>query len=253
MNVTRTTVSAYDDVALMYDRLWADWYLPAAMPALDLLFFSKLSRGASVLDVCCGSGHVTKELVARGYDVTGLDSSGSLIELARRKLPAVEFHAGDVRSFELNRCYDAVLSTFDSLNHLLTIEELEAAFGCIHRALKPGGLFVFDMNLAQAYSADLREWTADIQETTVGLVRGSFDPVRGRAVSELIWFSQAQQGDCWRHTRSTIEEQCYSQNEILSSLSRAGFEQLESVMANEAGVTAELGFGRIYVSAHRAE
>ena len=62
----------------MYDSLWADWYLPAAMPALEKLVFSRVPNGARILDVCCGSGHVTTELVRRGYSVTGVDASAAL-------------------------------------------------------------------------------------------------------------------------------------------------------------------------------
>ncbi|MGH9611031.1 MAG: class I SAM-dependent methyltransferase, partial [Bryobacteraceae bacterium] len=95
------TPSSYDDVAEMYDALWADAYLPSALPALENLFFQKLRSGAHVLDACCGSGHVTKELVRRGLRVTGVDSSSKLIERARAALPEADFRVQDVRSLHL--------------------------------------------------------------------------------------------------------------------------------------------------------
>src|SRR5579884_27483 len=148
--------SSYDDVAVMYHQLWADWYLPAAMPALEHLFFSKIAAGVRVLDLCCGSGHVTKELVRRGYRVTGVDSSAALIELARNELPETDLRVMDARDLRFEAEFDTVLSTFDSLNHILELDGLQRAFAGAYRALHCGGLFVFDMNLEEAYSADLR-------------------------------------------------------------------------------------------------
>jgi len=89
--------SPYDAVAGMYHALWNHLYLPAAMPALERLLFSRVPAGGRVLDLCCGSGHVTRELVGRGYRVTGVDSSAGLIALATRDLPGVDFQVQDAR------------------------------------------------------------------------------------------------------------------------------------------------------------
>ncbi|MBV8863787.1 MAG: class I SAM-dependent methyltransferase [Acidobacteriaceae bacterium] len=245
--------SSYDNVAGMYHTLWADWYLPAAMPALNKLFFSQVPTGARVLDLCCGSGHVTKEIAARGYAVTGVDNSAGLIELARRELPHVEFFVQDATHLSLPGKFQAVLCTFDSLNHILTLEDLEQAFAGVYRSLDPGGLFVFDMNLAEAYSADLHQWSVDLQEESAGLVRGKFDPLSKIATTELIWFVKAPATDCWRRHQGTVKQRCYPQAEIVSALARTGFHRIETIAAREVGVTSELGFGRTYFAAYAHE
>jgi hypothetical protein len=120
--------------------------------------------------------------------------------------------------------------------------------------LDPGGLFVFDMNLEEAYTIDLREWSVDVKDGSVGLVRGRFDPHNKRASTELIWFLRtSDDGQCWRQHRSTVEQQCYSQTEILDALREAGFVGIETLTARQAGVTAELGYGRTYFTAHTQE
>ena len=242
--------SSYDEIAGMYHSLWADWYLPAAMPALERLFFSIVRPGARVLDLCCGSGHVTKELSARGYAVTGIDNSVSLIELARRELPHIDFRVEDARKLAFHGEYQAALSTFDSLNHILSLHELREVFCGVYRALAPQGLFVFDMNLEEAYSADLRQWAVDIKDDSVSLVRGKFNGATKKASTELIWFVKNPGENCWRKNQSIVEQQCYTQASILTALSEAGFRGIEAIAAPNVGVTSELGFGRTYFSAH---
>lgn len=240
--------SAYDEVAGMYHTLWADWYLPAALPALEKLFFSRIPAGAHVVDLCCGSGHVTRELAARCYRVTGVDNSAELIRLASRELPGVDFRVQDARDLHLEERCDAVVSTFDSLNHIPDLDGLRKVFRAVRRVLKPGGLFVFDMNLEQAYSADLHEWAVNIRDNAVGLVRGEFDMTTKIARTELIWFIRVGDDNLWKQRRSVVEQRCYPQADILLALAAEGFTDIEAIPSREAGVTSELGFGRIFFS-----
>lgn len=244
------STSPYDSIAGMYHALWFDWYLPAAMPALEKLFFSRVPAAAHVLDVCCGSGHITKELVKRGYHVIGVDESADLIALAQQQLPGTEFHVQNICSMSLESRVDAALSTFDSLNHILTLEALEAAFGHIHAVLKPGGVFMFDMNLHEAYTIDLRQWSVDIHDNSVGMVRGQYDPVERRARTELMWFSRSlTDHNCWQQRHSIVEQQCYPREDVLRALSAAGFNSITAFMATDLGVDPDLGYGRMFVTA----
>jgi len=242
--------SAYDEIAGMYDAMWADWYLPAAKPALEKLFFSRVADGCRVLDVCCGSGHVTQELVRRGYRVTGVDSSAGLIALAQKALPDADFRVQDARALQLDGGYHAALSTFDSLNHMMTIEDLGQVFAGVREALKPNGLFVFDMNLSEAYGTDLRQWNVTLDERSVGLVRGTYDFDSKKAATELIWFLREANTNCWRRHDSVVEERCYAEGEILAAVYAAGFKNVQAMRATDVGVDAALGFGRIFVEAH---
>jgi SAM-dependent methyltransferase len=240
--------SPYDSIADMYHALWFDWYLPAAMPALEKLLFNQLKSGSSVLDVCCGSGHVTQELVRRGYRVTGVDNSADLIALAQQQLPEAEFFVQDVRTLALSSSYDAAVSTFDSLNHILTLDDLQHAFRRVKASLRPGALFVFDMNLHEAYTIDLKQWSVDIHDNSVGLVRGKYDPVTQRARTELMWFSRSQPDrDCWHQKHSVVEQQCYPRDDILAALQSAGFSHIQASMATDLGVDPDLGY-RLFVS-----
>lgn len=234
----------------MYDRFWRDWYLPAALPALQRLFFDRIAPHTKILDVGCGPGHVTAELVARGFCVTGIDASAELIGLARYNVPGAEFLVQDARTLRMPGMFDAAVSTFDALNHLLVIEDLRDAFRAVAKALKPSGLFVFDMNLEEAYTLDLRHWNATVQEDNVSLVRGTFDPISKLAETELLWFTRTA-GEKWERRASLVQERCYSQSDILDALTNAGFSAVEAISARDAGVSADLAFGRIFVCGRR--
>lgn len=83
--------SPYDAVAEFYHRAWADWYLPSIRPFLKKFLFSTTPPGTSILDVCCGCGHVTEEVVKEGYSVTGIDNSVEMAARARIRVPAADF------------------------------------------------------------------------------------------------------------------------------------------------------------------
>ena len=243
--------STYDPIAEMYHALWADWYFSSAVPALERLFFSHVSTGQRVLDVCCGSGHVTKELVRRGYNVTGVDASAGLIAIARREMPEVDWRVGDVRQLGIHGGYDAALCTFDSLNHLTDPSDLVLAFRSVHGALEPGGWFCFDMNLDEAYQVDKQQWVVEVHDTRVSMIRGTYDAETREVETELRWFIREPDCDLWKQQSSRIQQRSYSQEEILRALSEAGFQKLEAVPGEEAGVTQGMGIGRLFVTAHR--
>lgn len=122
-----------------YDH-WADFVLTYARDGgLEL-------AGASALDLACGTGGFTRELLAAGLRVTGLDGSAEMLSEARRRVEGVEFMQGDLRSFALGRHFDLVTCVFDSLNNLLSPAELGAALRQCHAHLRPGGLLAFDVN-----------------------------------------------------------------------------------------------------------
>jgi SAM-dependent methyltransferase len=241
-------ISAYDAIAEMYDRNWKDWYLPEALPALEKLFFRAVPKGRRVLDVCCGSGHVTAELIRRGYQVAGVDSSEQLIRLAKAKLPRGQFAVEDVRELGVRRIFDAAISTFDALNHLLTLDDLRASLKAVYQVLLPGGLFVFDLNGEDAYRLDMSRWQTTVDGDAVSLMRGTYDPITKVGATELIWFDR-RNGDLWGRQSSTVEERCYENEEVLEALKAAGFRRSEVMTANSLGVTGEIALGRFFFSA----
>lgn len=94
--------------------------------------------GERVLDLGCGTGHLTAQVRQAGADVVGLDRSAAMLEQARAAYPELEFVEGDARDFHFARPFDAVFS--NAVLHW--VREPEAVVRCLFEALKPGGRFV---------------------------------------------------------------------------------------------------------------
>jgi trans-aconitate methyltransferase len=91
-------------------------------PWLDR-FIAMLAKGASVLDLGCGSGNpVARHMAAQGLRITGVDSSPKLISLCRSRLPAHTWIVGDMRTLSLKQWFQGILA-WDSFFHLTPADQ----------------------------------------------------------------------------------------------------------------------------------
>jgi trans-aconitate methyltransferase len=94
--------------------------------------------GEWVLDLGCGTGHLTARIAEAGAEVVGIDSSPEMVEEAKRQYPGIPFGVADAREFRFDEPFDAVFS--NAVLHW--VKPPEQAVACVRRALKPGGRFV---------------------------------------------------------------------------------------------------------------
>ncbi|HWH22857.1 MAG TPA: class I SAM-dependent methyltransferase, partial [Allosphingosinicella sp.] len=105
-------------------------------------FAALLPEGGSVLDLGCGSGNpIASNLIARGYKVTGLDSSASLIALCRGRFPAQEWIVGDMRKIDLARRFSGLIA-WHSFFHL-NPDDQRQMFQRFAGHSAPGGALMF--------------------------------------------------------------------------------------------------------------
>lgn len=106
-------------------------------------------KGGDVLDLACGSGRFSLPIAKKGIQVTGLDLSATMLDLAKQKAKKnnlnIDFKLGDIRLFELNKKFDFIFCGFNSSQHLHEEKEFRSFLNCVSQHLKPNGLFVFDI------------------------------------------------------------------------------------------------------------
>lgn len=238
-------MAVYDDFAWFYHRYWNEEFHSAAFPILERIFLPRLPDGARVLDACCGSGYLAGLLAARGYRVTGFDASPSMIELARAHTPAARFEIAAATEFRTRAKFDGAVSTFDSVNHLLTPVDLLAAFQRIAATLKPGAPFAFDVLLEAAYRTDWAENFSIVRDDHVLVIAGSGFDFRTRlAHCDITTFRKV--GGHWRRADTEVNERCYSAAEIDTALREAGFHATACYDAQDLGMSGQLGIGRVF-------
>jgi trans-aconitate methyltransferase len=130
------------------------WKMAAGV--LDLL---EAKPGERILDLGCGTGHLTAQIAESGAHVVGIDKSPDMIQQAREKYPSLQFKVMDARAIDFPDAFDAVFSNAT----LHWIKEPERAITGIAKALRTGGRFVAEFggrgNTQELLNAVERAWT----------------------------------------------------------------------------------------------
>lgn len=134
------------------ERLYKDlaWLWPILSPPEEYIeegeFFADLIKSYSsgkpetLLHLGCGGGHLDMTL-KKHFEITGVDKSESMLGLARRLNPESRYIAGDMRNIRIDDRFEVVL-IYDSVNYMLSPEDLKSSFETAYHHLKPGGIAV---------------------------------------------------------------------------------------------------------------
>ena len=123
------------------------------------------NAGERILDLGCGTGHLTQQIAEAGATAVGLDQSAEMVAAAREQYPDCEFVHADAREFTVDESFDAVFSNAA----LHWIAEQDAVLASVVDALRPGGRLVVELgghgNIDAIVSATHAELTARGYET----------------------------------------------------------------------------------------
>jgi SAM-dependent methyltransferase len=98
----------------------------------------------SLLDVACGTGMHLASLARMGFDVEGVELSPEMLAAAAERLPGVPLHRGDMRTFRLDRRFDAVVCLFSAIGYMTTVDDLARALRTMGGHLVDGGVLVVE-------------------------------------------------------------------------------------------------------------
>jgi SAM-dependent methyltransferase len=158
------------------------------------------------------------------WRLCGVDASPAMLAVARAKpaAGAIDWRHGALGQVIPGGPYDAVGCFYDTLNHLPDRRALNAAVAAVAAALRPGGLFVFDVTNELGFR---RWWRGDSVWRGEGwtvATRTSYDPATGLAHAEVT----VEQGAA--RTACQLGERCFAEEEIHAALGAAGLHVVAS-------------------------
>ncbi|HTW90175.1 MAG TPA: class I SAM-dependent methyltransferase [bacterium] len=183
----------------------------------------------TILDLACGTGIPTLILARRGYRMTGVDRSPemlAMLESKRGNLPVATIHA-DIRDFAVPEPLEGAICLYDSMNYLLTEDDLVRCFRCVRAAVLPGGLFIFDMNTVYGL-ADY--WGTRTTARDVGEIHSiwqhEYDQETRVSTLHLTFWEQPKSGGAPERFEEIHQERAYHPEEVERCLRAAGFTEV---------------------------
>lgn len=223
--------SDYDALAWIYNEYWAEPQ-QRYLPPLESLVLKDVPAAGHILDLCCGTGQLAAALVARGFDVTGVDGSSEMLRFARENAPEAEFVLSDARALDFAPTFHGAVSQFGSLNHVMTLEELRSVFERVYTSLLPAGRFLFDLNTEEGF---LARWNGSFlgraEDDHAYIAGGTYDQE-----SKIGRFSVAMfflRDDRWRRSDVLLTQRAYTEPEVCEALEAAGFRTAQAFDARE--------------------
>jgi len=220
----------YSYLAGVYDSLNSDFDYEEYAKYLDKEIRENESlRSSLVLDLACGTGRITLALRELGYDMTGVDLSENMLSVAReicydRGITDVLWLCQAMQSFELYGTVDACVCCLDSINYLLSYNDVKKCFSLVHNYLIPDGVFVFDINTPYKFEKIYGD-NAYILEDEYSLVawQNEFNRRTGICKFYLNIFTESEDGS-YDRKYEVQKEKCYSVERIKKALTDTGFE-----------------------------
>jgi SAM-dependent methyltransferase len=225
-------LAAYESLAPFYDLYTEGYGYEAWLSNIEAILLSHGLAGGRLLDVGCGTGKSFMPMLERGYDVTACDLSPAMVERAREAAAGTtaDVFVADMRELPAIGRFDLVTCLDDALNYLLTDDELRRAFTGVAANLRPGGLFVFDLNTLGGYRHHvLRDIAMDAHGAFI-CWRGNCDADAvepGGLFSSLIEVFAPEDDGGWRRYTSEHVQRHHPAGLVERLLSDAGFDLLE--------------------------
>ena len=227
----------YDLLSSDYDR-FVNWQNRLSFEIPFIIKQLKQVNARSVLDTATGTGMHAIALAQLGYLAAGSDISTGMIQKARANAIStgvqVQFVLAGFGSLAQSfgsASFDVLLCLGNSLPHLLTRSELDSALLDFAACLKPGGLLLVQNRNFDSVMAHHERWMEPQSHSEAGTEWifqrfYDFDP-DGLLTFNMVILKRENQGN-WTQNAVTSRLRPLVQNELVSAISEAGFETIES-------------------------
>jgi SAM-dependent methyltransferase len=146
-------MSVFNNYSNYYDLLYKDKDYSAEVEYIDNIIKKYATKNVkTILDLGCGTGGHAFLFAEKGYTITGLDISKTMLDIANRKLEIanddvknrLKFINHDARNIKIGTSFDAVVSLFHVMSYQTSNEDLILTFQSVYNHLNQSGIFIFD-------------------------------------------------------------------------------------------------------------
>ena len=208
-----------DDYLYFYGDMLNEERTEVEVAALVRLL--ELDRPMQILDLACGFGRHTNRLAALGHRMTGVDLMPGFLEIARqdaqRRSVQVNYQPGDMRQIQYQAEFDRVLLAFTAFGYFEDEENL-LVLQNVRRALKPGGLVIFDTQNRDTFLKGFVPCFVNEKEGNLMIDRITFDTQTGRLYNRRIVIRDGVRRD------KPFFVRMYNPTEIRAVVAEAGLE-----------------------------
>ena len=216
-------MTIYDSINDAYDLVYTDIHekVPFVVNILH-----KYQR-QDILELGCGSGLFTIPLKQQGFNIEGLEISSEMIKVTQKKQPDLKLHQGDMRSYNLQKSFDAILILSSTLTLLQNHEEMNQCLQRTYEHLKPGGILFLELpnhSVEIQKSNGTQEYYAN-EDSSIIVVTQSLQIEK---YWREYWYIFRQSSGEFQKDEITCDEFLYSPSLLIEELQKTGFEILET-------------------------
>ncbi len=218
---------SYGSFAAVYDRLMSDCDYSARAGYLLGLFNMFGVKPKLMLDLACGTGNMSLQMLSRGVDVIAVDISEEMLNVAKTKAADANYEllclCQNAAELDLYGTVDSAVCCLDSVNHITEYDDICSMFKRLRLFIEPGGLFIFDANSEYKHSDVLGDNVFVIDDEDVYCVWQNSTEM---PYTDICLDFFVKHGDTYSKSTEEFTERAYSDSELISASSEAGFEIL---------------------------
>lgn len=231
-------MNAYQHFSEAYDQLMAD----APYEQWQQFFQEALQRYSiaptQIADIGCGTGTLSLFFSDLGFDVYAIDPSPEMLMQAQQKYSLhrsemntacgnLVFIETDAANLELPERMDLAVSFCDSLSYIIEEDELAESFQAVYNALKPGGMFLFDMHTPYKITDVYGDSIFYESFETFTYIWETIADTANDLIDHYLTFFVKQEGGLFRKLEESHQQRGYDQETVKRLLRDAGFNRME--------------------------
>ena len=218
----------YQQFSQYYDLFTKNVNYPGRAAYFDRIIKRFAPESRLLLDLACGTGSLSVELAKYGYQVIGTDGSVDMLSVAAEKARTdsldILFISQKMQDLALIVPVDAAVCALDSLNHITEKGVLCRVLGRVFRFLKPGGIFVFDVNTLYKHRKVLSNNAFLFEESGVFCAWQNEYSEENHVVTIYLDFFEKIRDNQYKRSCECFQERAYSHRELTGIVRESGME-----------------------------